>query len=136
MQRLALGKEAAQHAVTALIQNMEHASSDHPSHRRSRSGQHILPATSVTGARVRATCVTPAACRKDLCELVELATQHYLFDRERGSADPLYVAEELGQLKSAEFADCVACAHALEAWAARERERLWRAIPDWFRLRR
>ena len=66
---------------------------------------------------------------------MELATQHYLFDRERGCADPLYVAEELGQLKSAEFSDCAACAHALEAWAARERERLWRAIPDWFRLR-
>ncbi len=137
MQRLALGKEAAQQAVTTLIQNMEHASSDHPSHRRSRSGQHIVPAhPSAVGGRVRANCVTPAACRKDLAELVELATQHYLFDRERGCADPLYVAEELGQLKSAEFADCTACAHALEAWAARERERLWRAIPDWFRLRR
>ncbi|TFK78296.1 hypothetical protein K466DRAFT_592844 [Polyporus arcularius HHB13444] len=137
MQRLALGKEAAQQAVTTLIQNMEHASADHPSHRRSRSGQHIVPAHPPgVGGRVRANCVTPAACRKDLAELVELATQHYLFDRERGCADPLYVAEELGQLKSAEFADCTACAHALEAWAARERERLWRAIPDWFRLRR
>ncbi|RDX42827.1 hypothetical protein OH76DRAFT_1362071 [Lentinus brumalis] len=137
MQRLALGKEAAQQAVTTLIQNMEHASADHPSHRRSRSGQHIVPAHPPgIGGRVRANCVTPAACRKDLAELVELATQHYLFDRERGCADPLYVAEELGQLKSAEFADCTACAHALEAWAARERERLWRAIPDWFRLRR
>ncbi|KAM5544471.1 hypothetical protein V8D89_002131 [Ganoderma adspersum] len=150
LQRLALGKEAAQHAVTALIQNMEHAASDHQAHRRQRSsGQHAV-ATGVLGmpglagglgsgnrggpAR-RAVCVTPAACRKDLAELVELATQHYLFDRERGCADPLYVAEELGQLKSAEFADCAACAHALEAWAARERERLWRTIPEWFRLR-
>ncbi len=156
LQRLALGKEAAHHAVTALIQNMEHAASDHQSHRRQRSGQHAV-ATGVLGmpgngpglagglgmgrgnrnaplAR-RILCVTPAACRKDLTELVELATQHYLFDRERGCADPLYVAEELGQLKSAEFADCAACAHALEAWAARERERLWRAIPEWFRLR-
>ncbi|TBU40630.1 hypothetical protein BD309DRAFT_967019 [Dichomitus squalens] len=153
LQRLTLGKEAAQHAVTALIQDMEYASSEHTSHRRSRSsGQHAV-ATGILGtpqggggaagisrevARSprRAVCVTPAACRADLGELVELATQHYLFDRERGCADPLYVAEELGQLKSAEFADCVACAHALEAWAARERERLWRAIPEWFRLRR
>ncbi|KAI1784463.1 hypothetical protein LXA43DRAFT_955076 [Ganoderma leucocontextum] len=149
LQRLALGKEAAQHAVTALIQNMEHAASDHQSHRRQRSTQHAI-ATGVLGMPGlasglgggnrgapprRAMCVTPAACRKDLAELVELATQHYLFDRERGCADPLYVAEELGQLKSAEFADCAACAHALEAWAARERERLWRAIPEWFRLR-
>ena len=67
--------------------------------------------------------------------LVELAKQHYLMDRERGCADPLYVAEELGQLKSAEFSDCPACARDLEAWAAKERERLWKAIPDWFRLR-
>ena len=164
LQRLALGKEAAQHAVTALIQNMEHAASDHQAHRRQRSsGQHAV-ATGVLGMPAlagglglgtglgtgmgigggnrnsagparRAVCVTPAACRKDLAELVELATQHYLFDRERGCADPLYVAEELGQLKSAEFSDCAACAHALEAWAAKERERLWRAIPDWFRLR-
>ena len=61
---------------------------------------------------------------------------NHLVEHERRRLEPLYVAEELGQLKSAEFADCVACAHALEAWAARERERLWRAIPDWFRLRR
>ena len=164
LQRLALGKEAAQHAVTALIQNMEHAASDPHAHRRPRSsvgGAHAvatgvlgLPGLALgagigtglgagmgrgrnanAGAQRRALCVTPAACRKDLGELVELATQHYLFDRERGCADPLYVAEELGQLKSAEFADCAACACALEAWAARERERLWRAIPDWFRLR-
>ena len=69
-------------------------------------------------------------------ELVELATQHYVHERGSGCADPLYVAEELGQLKSAEFSDCGACARALEAWAGRERERLWRTIPDWFRLRR
>lgn len=149
MQRLALGKEAAQQAVTGLIQNMEHASSDHPTHRRSYSGLRAFDSvrgrgrggggsgTGTTGvvARARAVCVTPAACRKDLEELIELATQHYLFDRERGCADPLYVAEELGQLKSAELSDCAACALALEAWAARERERLWRAIPEWFRLR-
>ena len=132
---------------------MEHVSSDHTSHRRSRSSGQYAVATGLLGAPGaaggaggtgrevarppwRAVCVTPAACRKDLGELVELATQHYLFDRERGCADPLYVAEELGQLKSAEFADCAACAHALEVWAARERERLWRAIPEWFRLRR
>ncbi|KAI0373891.1 hypothetical protein BV20DRAFT_1012809 [Pilatotrama ljubarskyi] len=132
MQRLALGKETAQHAITALIQNMEYASPEpqrqHPRiHRHSRSRSATRSAT---------LCVTPAACRKDLCELVELAKQHYLMDRERGCADPLYVAEELGQLKSAEFSDCAACATDLEAWAARERERLWKAIPDWFRLRR
>lgn len=152
MQRLALGKEAAQHAVTALIQNMEHASFEQ-SHRRSRSGPHAMNGGAggfgiigmgaggggrgVAGrSNSRPACSTPAACKKDLSELVDLATQHYLFDRERGCADPLYVAEELGQLKSAEFSDCAACAYALEAWAAKERERLWRAIPDWFRLRR
>ncbi|KAL1942928.1 hypothetical protein VTO73DRAFT_4599 [Trametes versicolor] len=139
MQRLALGKETAQHAITALIQNMEYASSEASRHRQ-WPRQPAQPCTahrrsrSATNAAV--VCVTPAACRRDLSELVDLAKQHYLMDRERGCADPLYVAEELGQLKSAEFSDCVACARDLEAWAARERQRLWRAIPDWFRLRR
>ena len=79
-------------------------------------------------------CISAAACRKDFSELVDLATQHYLFDRERGCCDPLYVAEELGQLKSAEFSECKACARSLEAWAAREREKIWKSIPMWFRL--
>ena len=74
------------------------------------------------------------ACRKEFSELVQLATQHYIFDREKGCGDPLYVAEELGQLKSAEFSECEACAGALEAWAARERQRIWKLVPSWFRL--
>jgi len=37
------------------------------------------------------------SCRRDFSELVTLATQDYLFDRERGCKDALYVAEELGQ---------------------------------------
>jgi len=78
--------------------------------------------------------MSAAACRKDFSELVELATQHYLFDKEPGSNDPLYVAEELGQLKSAEFSECKACAASLEVWAARERERMWKLVPLWFRL--
>ena len=167
MQRLALGKEAATQAVTALIQSMEHAS-DLTLHRRTRSNPlgplglapfphphphpHPNPAhphahpmhapafpppPSAPSPLARlAPCSTPAACRRDLTELAALAAQHYLIERARGCADPLYVAEELGQLKSAEFADCAACARALEAWAARERERLWRAVPEWFRLRR
>jgi len=79
-------------------------------------------------------CVSPAACRKDMGELVELATNHYLFDREKGCSDPLYVAEELGSLKSSEFSDCKACSKSLESWATRERERIWKSIPHWFRL--
>jgi len=81
-------------------------------------------------------CNTAAACRKDCAELVDLATQHYLFDRERGCNDPLYVAEELGQLKSvdSEIAECKACSKGLEAWATREREKIWRLIPVWFSL--
>ncbi|CAL1715630.1 unnamed protein product [Somion occarium] len=87
--------------------------------------------------RTNAICTTASACRSDFLELAQLATQHYIFDREKGCADPLYVAEELGQLKSAETTDgedCVACARSLEAWAVRERERLWKTIPTWFRL--
>ncbi|KAJ6591634.1 hypothetical protein DFH09DRAFT_1137566 [Mycena vulgaris] len=124
MQRLSLGKEAAQHNITALIQTMGHAQT----HIRAQTHNHIRK-TSTGGI-----CISAAACRKDFSELVDLATQHYLFDRERGHCDPLYVSEELGQLKSAEFSECKACARSLEAWAAREREKMWRMIPLWFRL--
>lgn len=126
-QRLGLGKEASQSAITTLIQSMgsgqyiRHAQ-QHPNHSHIRKGS--------SGG----ICVSAAACRKDFTELVDLATQHYLFDRERGCYDPLYVAEELGQLKSAEFSECKACAKSLEAWAAREREKIWKMIPFWFRL--
>lgn len=130
LRKLALGKEASQHAITNLIQAMGRspyrdstgALSTPQSHRRTASQGR------------RNVCVSAAACRKDFSELVELATQHYLFDRERGCADPLYVAEELGQLKSAEMSECKACARSLESWAQRERERMWKLIPLWFRL--
>ncbi|KAJ7668367.1 hypothetical protein B0H17DRAFT_990130 [Mycena rosella] len=124
MQRLSLGKEAAHHNITALIQTMGHAQT----HIRAQTHTHIRKSS--TGG----ICVSAAACRKDFSELVDLATQHYLFDRERGHCDPLYVSEELGQLKSAEFSECKACARSLETWAAREREKMWRMIPLWFRL--
>ncbi|KAJ7115905.1 hypothetical protein C8R44DRAFT_880310 [Mycena epipterygia] len=125
MQRLSLGKEAAQHNITALIQTMGHAQTQI---RHAQTHTHIRKNSS------GGICVSAAACRKDFSELVDLATQHYLFDRERGHCDPLYVSEELGQLKSAEFSECKACARSLEAWAAREREKMWRMIPLWFRL--
>ncbi|KAF7356646.1 BTB domain-containing protein [Mycena venus] len=126
MQRLALGKEAAQHNITALIQTMGHAQT----HIRNQSATHTHVRKNSSGG----ICMSAAACRKDFSELVELATQHYLFDRERGHCDPLYVSEELGQLKSAEFSECKACARSLETWAAKEREKMWKMIPLWFRL--
>ncbi|KAF8631929.1 hypothetical protein AX15_002182 [Amanita polypyramis BW_CC] len=126
LQRLSLGKEAIQQAITSLIQAMGNS-------QYIRQGQHHTTTTQMPSRR-HSPCISAAACRKDFSELVELATQHYLFDRERGCYDPLYVAEELGQLKSAEFSECIACARSLEAWAARERERLWKLIPQWFRL--
>ncbi|KZS99886.1 uncharacterized protein LAESUDRAFT_688821 [Laetiporus sulphureus 93-53] len=134
IQKLTLGKESSQNAVGTLIQSM---GSD--IHREERTYGHLSHCTmaSCTHHRRRSSgnvCVSVAACRKDFSELVDLATQHYLFDRERGCTDPLYVAEELGQLKSAEFSECKACARALEKWAARERERIWKLIPMWFRL--
>ncbi|KAJ7623263.1 hypothetical protein FB45DRAFT_925108, partial [Roridomyces roridus] len=125
MQRLSLGKEAAQQMVTSLIQTM----GDAQTHIRSQARTHFRKNSS-TGA----ICMSAAACRKDFSELVDLATQHYVFDREKGSCDPLYVSEELGQLKSAEFSECKACARSLESWAAREREKMWKMIPIWFRL--
>jgi len=125
VQRVCVGKEHCQQAITGLIQAMgrdQHL-------RAAQQAPHALQRRATGG-----TCASAAACRKDLAELVELATQHYLFDRERGCHDPLYVAEELGQLKSAEVSECRPCARALEMWAAREREKIWKMIPAWFRL--
>jgi hypothetical protein len=127
IQRLALGKEAAQNHITHLIRAMGSIHSCVAVHPRRAS---------FFSATARDVCVSPAACRKDFAELVDLATQHFLFDRERGCTDPLYVAEELGQLKSggAEFCECRPCAAQLELWAAREREKMWKLVPSWFRL--
>lgn len=128
MRRLALGKEASAHAVSAVIHGMGRGPLLH-----SRKGALSLHPHAPTHTAV-AVCTTPGACRRDFAELVALATQHYVCDRERGYSDPLYVAEELGALKSADVSECRACARALEVWAAKERERMWKMIPLWFRL--
>ncbi|KAI0045721.1 hypothetical protein FA95DRAFT_1560919 [Auriscalpium vulgare] len=128
MQRLALGKEAASLAVNAVIHGMGRGP-----HAHARKGSFSLYPHAAAPPNA-AVCTTPGACRRDFAELVALATQHYVCDRERGCADPLYVAEELGALKSAELSECRACARALEVWAAKERERMWKMIPLWFRL--
>jgi hypothetical protein len=135
MRKLALGKEAIQQAVVTLVKAMDRNSfrdaatfqtqtilgrvGAGPAHRRQLSSR---------------ACGSPASCRREFAELVELATQHYLLDREHGFTDPLYVAEELVQVKAAEYSDCKSCAKALENWASRERERMWKLIPQWFRL--
>ncbi|KAF8654670.1 hypothetical protein AX16_003487 [Volvariella volvacea WC 439] len=163
MQCLCLGKEAAQHSITTLIRSMgnshsmrqssthqSHATQYHHGHNGALSnhppatashanwgigpGPSPPPPSHIRRSSGGGVCISAAACRKDFGELVDLATQHYLFDRERGYCDPLYVAEELGQLKSSEFSECKACSRALESWAAKERERLWKLIPSWFRL--
>jgi hypothetical protein len=128
MRRLALGKEASAHAVSAVIHGMGRGPLAH-----SRKGTFSLHPHARTHPPV-AVCTTPGACRRDFAELVVLATQHYVCDRERGHADPLYVAEELGALKSADVSECRACARALEVWATKERERMWKMISLWFRL--
>ena len=141
MQNLCLGKECASHFITSLIQSMAL-----PSPSSSITTTTLLHTSATTlhptiashrrrpSSKPGEVCISAAACRKDFSELVDLATQHYIFDREKGCADPLYVAEELGQLKSAEFSECVACARSLEAWAAKERDRIWKLLPAWFRL--
>jgi hypothetical protein len=149
LQKLALGKEAAQNHITTLIRAMGAVNSLRPAQIQQHHTAHLaasLPSNhhypggdarkSSVFASSRGICVSPSACRKDFGELVDLATQHYLFDKERGCMDPLYVAEELGQLKSggAEFCECKPCALQLELWAARERERMWKLVPAWFRL--
>jgi hypothetical protein len=145
MRRLALGKEAAQQAVIDLLHSMARNSfRDVAAFGRGAQGfTHVVPQRGVTALRGHARgeshtigrpCTSPAACRKEFEELVELARQHYVLDGKRGSTDPLYVAEELGQLKAAEHSECKPCARSLENWARRERERMWKLIPVWFRL--
>jgi len=120
VQHLALGKEAAALAVGSLIASLA----------RGPAGIHLrkpsYPPTHTAGC----VCVNPGSCRRDFAELAALATQHYVCERGRGCSDPLFVADELGALLS----ECAACARALEAWAARERARIWRAVPAWFRI--
>ncbi|KAF8142000.1 hypothetical protein EV363DRAFT_41413 [Boletus edulis] len=143
MQRLSLGKEASQHAITTLIQSLgSHArtlmagpANTFANHQHLYSYGHH----------------THRTCRRDFSELVTLATQHYLFDHQRGCTDPLYVADELGQplydlgqplgidrlgnsRRSLEQTECQACVKTLETWAKKERERMWKMIPLWFRL--
>ena len=67
--------------------------------------------------------------------------------------DPLYVAEELRQLlydfsqssdgndvrfgesrRNGEVSECEVCMRALAVWSMREKERMWKMIPLWFRL--
>lgn len=130
-QRLALGKEAASQAIPVLVQSMG-VHSRHGLY--SCSGPARIPAHIHHRRGSSHVCTSAAACRQDLAELVALATQHYLFDRGKGCTDPLYVAEELGQLKSAELNDCQACTRSLEAWASKEREKIWKLIPGWFHV--
>lgn len=176
-QRLVLGREGAQCAVTALIRSLAAEARSNPAHvyahaspppHQTHYTTPLFLARSVRHAHRRADsgaagqlrCSSPAMCWRDVCELGELAAQHYVFDRERGAADPLYVAEELALLKGAGASDgsgvdtgsggvaggarssedddedgsCRACARAFELWARKERERTWRSIPGWFRL--
>ena len=173
-QKLAVGKEASSAAVLHLIQSLTTEGRSSSSHSATptrglaaRHGQGSVigrghrRSDSNTGSYGR--CVAPAACWRDACELVELATQHYLLERARGAEDPLYVVEELALLKGdSDSSSCVSgsrryfnsrtgtgvgldedldddktcrpCARAFGAWAMKERERLWRTIPSWFRL--
>ncbi|KAH0836409.1 hypothetical protein J3R83DRAFT_8010 [Lanmaoa asiatica] len=142
MQRLSLGKEASQHAITTLIQSLgSHARTLMAGPANIFSHQHHPSSYGHTHR----------TCKRDFSELVTLATQHYLFDYQRGCMDPLYVADELGQplydlcqplgtdrlggsRRSLEQAECQPCANALETWAKKERERMWKMIPLWFRL--
>jgi hypothetical protein len=159
LQRLALGKEAATLAVSAVIAGMARGPPGVHTRKLSAStssfsnGLSSMFSTPLTAGIATATsssattttttfspcftspaCTSPGTCRRDFADLGALATQHYVCERERGCADPLYVAEELGTLQATELAECRACARALEAWAVRERERIWRAIPGWFRI--
>jgi len=145
-QKLVLGKEAAQYAVNSLIRSMALATAPSGARSSGSSSRTSTPQPAhtargqPTGPGLRhkraGSCATAAACRKDVGELADLAVQHYVCDRERGYSDPLFVAEELGALKSieGEGTECKACGRAFELWARKERERIWRSIPSWFRL--
>lgn len=161
-QKLVLGKETAHMSLTSLIRSMATEARSNPNYTH-RDGAHLVhpPLTQPILMRGHLSrhrrgdashgsgsmslsfrCSSPANCWRDVSELVDLATQHYLFDCERGAMDPLYVAEELAMLKGCESSnrnddtetDCKGCARAFEVWAKREREKMWRTIPSWFRL--
>lgn len=138
MQRLSLGKEASQHAITTLIHSLG-------SHARMITGNTFTSHSNHPYSHGH----THRTFKRDFTELVTLATQHYLFDHQSGCTDPLYVAEELGQplydmsqplgidrlgnsRRGWEQTECQACAKALETWAKKERERMWKMIPLWF----
>ena len=73
LSRNSFGKEAAQHTITTLIQSTGR------SHLFRHTQKHPL---NMHGKRVSfSICISAGACRKDFNELVNLATQHYLFDR-------------------------------------------------------
>ncbi|KZV61187.1 hypothetical protein PENSPDRAFT_659081 [Peniophora sp. CONT] len=126
LQRLALGKEAASLAVSALIASLVRGPG--AAHARKPS----IPPTQPASAHHQhnQTCATPGACHREFAELGTLATRHYVCERGRGHADPLFVADELAAL----LGECGPCARSLDAWAQRERARLWRMLPAWFRV--
>lgn len=78
VQSLTVGKECSQQAITGLIQAMTtDFYRDYTLGSQAQFGhQQRKPSDRV--------CLCPAACKKDLYELTELATNHYLFDREKG----------------------------------------------------
>ncbi|KAH9019982.1 hypothetical protein EDB85DRAFT_2153370 [Lactarius pseudohatsudake] len=119
MRRLALGKEASAHAVGAVIHWYGARASRALTQRRV-----LVPSTYVGpshGGRVFHTGgVSTRFCR------IGRARNATLCLRPR--------TRELGALKSADVSECRACARALEVWAAKERERMWKMIPLWFRL--
>ena len=131
MRRLALGKEASAHAVSAVIHGMGRGPLAH-----SRKGTFSLHPHARTHPSVACLHHTPAHVRRDFAELVVLATQHYVCDRERGHGPTrCTLRKSSGALQRAPTCpECRACARALEVWATKERERVWKMIPLWFRL--
>ncbi|KAI0079867.1 hypothetical protein K474DRAFT_1769979 [Panus rudis PR-1116 ss-1] len=136
MQKLALGKESITQAISNFISSL---TSPSPPHQSSLTHRRNLSSSSARNGLIggKAICTTVTECRKDFLDLVDLATQHYIVDKEQGHSDPLFIAEEIGGLKIVEATEgdgCLACARSLEAWAAKERMKMWKMIPTWFRL--
>ncbi|KAI0026918.1 hypothetical protein K488DRAFT_32377, partial [Vararia minispora EC-137] len=91
--KLALGKEAAALSIHTIIAGISRGP---PPSSSTHARPPSLSSPSSRRTRAPSPCTTPGTCRRDFADLGALATQHYVYERARGAADPLYVAEELG----------------------------------------
>ena len=77
------------------------------------------------------TClIESVGARNPLCVAEGLGQQLYDFGQSSGGDDARFGES----CRNEEASEYEACARALAVWSTRERERMWKMIPSWFRL--